>query len=215
MRFSLLQSAVQRLKLTWKDKSRFVLDFSLGIAGAVVASILFQYFTDFRLQETENKRFRSSMGIVRQYCERYSRFYSPASNGNDIMDIHRMPGIPDPIIEAAIESLRVIGDQDEAAYIAMYHLSRIYKRDLLNYIYNDDAVRQWRGHDYWTSLDYVCAWTGVQSNLLCSAGSTVTMRNGRPTMTYYYGSDGEVVSCDGQTIYDGYSFPEISLGESM
>lgn len=209
-----LQSIFQRLKLTWKSKSRLTLDFSLGIVGAVVASILFQYFADFRQQETENKRFRSSMGIVRQYCERYSNFYAPNDNGFDVMQIHRMPGIPDPVVEATIESLRVIGDQDEAAYTAMYHLSRIYKRDLLNYIYNDDTVRQWRGHDYWTSLDYICAWTGVQSNLLCSAGNTVTMRNGRPIMTYYYGSDGDVVSCADQSIYDSYEFPEITLGET-
>jgi len=204
----------RKLRLAWKSKSRLALDFSLGILGAVVASLLFQYFSDFRQQEAENKRFRSSMGIVHQYCQRYSGFYAPNENGFDVMEIHRMPGIPDPVIEATIESLRIIGDQDDAAYVAMYHLSRIYKRDLLNYIYNDDTVRQWRGHDYWTSLNYICAWTGVQANLLCSAGNTVTMQNGRPIMTYYYGSDGEVVSCADDSIYNSYEFPNIPLGDA-
>jgi hypothetical protein len=193
-----------------RPRGRIVSDIIIGVTSALAASFLFQSYVTQSIHEIELKKFNNSMKIIENYCDRYSGWYSPEDRSIDAFQIHRIPGIPDPIIEGAIESLRIIGERDENAYTALYRMSQIYKKDLLNYILNEDTVRQWRAHRYYQSLDYICAWAGVKSNVLCAGGDSVVLKESGPAMVYYYGSKGgEVVSCDSQKIYDSYAFPEL------
>jgi len=185
-------------------------DVFIGVVSAIVASFLFQFYVSENAHKTELKKFNSSMKIIKSYCEMYSTWYSPENKSIDVFEMHRIPGLPDPIIEGVIESLRVVGARDENAYTALVRMSHIYKRDLQNYILNGDTVRQWRAHRYYQSLDYICAWSGVEANIMCAGGESVSLRESGPAMVYYYGAgDGEVVSCNSQKIYDSYTFPKI------
>lgn len=187
---------------------RIVFDLFLGASSAVIASLIFQLFLESRNHQLEIRKFESSMKTIKVFCDRYSGWYGPDTYGEDAFEIHRIPGVPDQIVEGAIESLRVIAEKNEDAVEVIRHMSQIYKRDLLNYIFNDDTVRQWRGHAYFQSFDYLCAATGASPGILCIGGGRVALGPRGPQMVYYYGEDGyRTVSCNSSEIHDTYSHP--------
>lgn len=194
-----------------KVDKRVVIDIVIGVVAAIASSVIFQFYVERNIYSLESRKFQNSLGIMGQYCQSFSTWYDPTTQSYDALQIHRMPGFPDPVVEGAIDSLRAIGDFNDQAYLALTKISQVYKRDLLNYIFNDDGVRQWRAQDYWEALDYVCAWAGVKANLLCAGSDTVTLTANGPRMTYYSGSQGEeVISCDSDAIYESYEFPALN-----
>ena len=187
-----------------------IVDVAIGVFAAIASSVIFQIYTDSSIIRTERRKLDNSIGIIRNYCVTFSNWYAPSSQSIDAIQIHRMPGFPDPIVEGAINSLRVIGDYNDSAYSTLTKLSQVYKRDLHNYILNQDSVRQWRAQDYWHALDYVCAWAGVKADLLCAASRTVEIKDNEITMTYYAAPRGGlIVDCDSEEIYKTYEFPDL------
>lgn len=189
-------------------RGRIFGDVVVGAVSAICASFIFQMYLKDQTYDTEMNKFANSLRIIAGYCRRFSTWYGPDEQSMDAFQIHRMPGVPDPLIDISIESLSVIAQRDEDAYLAMLRLSEIYKNDLRNYILNEDTVRQWRAHTYYQALDYICAWAGVKSNILCAGSSSIALVETGPRMVYYFGSGGgKVVPCDSQEIYDTYVFP--------
>ena len=192
-----------------KIDRRVVVDITIGVVAAIASSVIFQIYIDRSAYSLESRKFQNSLGIMRQYCNTFSTWYDPGTQSYDALQIHRMPGFPDPVVEGAINSLRVIGDFNDEAYSALMKMSQVYKRDLLNYLFNGDGVRQWRAKEYWQALDFVCAWSGVKANLFCAPNNTAMLTANGPISTYYAGSEeGEIVPCDSEAIYATYVFPE-------